>query len=181
MAARGRCVRCVAAFRIDGAQQCVGSGTAAKSEDAHHDREHCRRRRLGIDVSRDVELSRARNEFPAAAVSELTGEGRDCRSGNRRRHVHRMEHVDRPASPEGGLDRHVGHGRLQDVSRLPQPPQRTTGAPPDSLKGRLESRPLPVKPGQSVLYLTHPRHNLPDGRGRPLGSAFQRSSDNSSH
>ena len=38
-----------------------------------------------------------------------------------------------PRHPKVAVCRHVGHGRLSDVPRRPQPPQRTAGASPHSL------------------------------------------------
>src|SRR5688572_13844428 len=126
MAALCRSVRRVA-VRARGRQR-LSSGPAPESANTDHHRERCRRRRLGVHVSRDDQLSRPRNEHLPAAVPEVAGQARARGRGHRRGNVYRVEQRDRPAASEsrGGGD--VGNGRLPRLPGRSQPPQHAKSA-----------------------------------------------------
>ena len=114
---------------------CLGAGAASQLETADHHRQRRRRRRLGIDVSRDERtITCARRTFLLQPFQKSPGKARRRGRRHRRRHVHRVEHArSAPRHPKVAVRGHVGDGGLPDVSRRPQPAQRTAGASPHSL------------------------------------------------
>ncbi len=129
----------------DCAWHSLGAGTPPKSESPDRDRQCGRRRGLGLDVSRDDELPRARDERPAAGIPGLTGQTRHGGRGDRRSDVHRVEHDHRPPSSKGRGCRHVGHGRLSAPTS-----SSTTSATNRRRSAALADEPLSLRPRRYI-------------------------------